>query len=94
MCLDTQPTIPQIIHEGSLKSWWIDASFTEVYWSHEGLAENQYYLFTFTTHKHDLMSVKTVTRQQLPRRYRMKQMQPVIKRLMSELARTQTKAVQ
>ena len=83
--MSTKEEIRHIIKTGDLKSWWIDANFIEVYWSQEDLPELSYYLFAFTTLKQDLMSVKRITRRELPRRYKMKKMQPVILRLMRDL---------
>ena len=75
-------TITQIIRTGSLKSYWIDANFIEVYWSHPSLEINNYYLFKFTTLKQDLISVKQITALAVPSRYKMKKMQPMLNDIM------------
>jgi len=81
----TTTTIKQIIETGTLKSYWIDSSFIEVYWSHPSLEINNYYLFKFTTLKQDLISVKQITAVEIPRRYKMKKMQPMVNGIMQEL---------
>lgn len=83
--MSINPTIKQIILTGSLKSYWIDANFIEVYWSHPSLEINNYYLFKFTTLKQDLISVKQITAVEVPRRYKMKKMQPMVNSIMQEL---------
>ncbi|HLW08950.1 MAG TPA: hypothetical protein VKX35_01005 [Fermentimonas sp.] len=64
--------IKAIISQGKLKTYGVNSSFLQVYWSHPSLKENSFYLFVFTVLKNDLVSVNVVSPQYIPVRYKPK----------------------
>src|SRR5690554_5392693 len=56
-----------IISQGKLKTYGVNSSFLQVYWSHPSLKENSFYLFVFTVLKNDLVSVNVVSSQFIPK---------------------------
>lgn len=74
-----------IISQGKLKTYGVNSSFLQVYWSHPSLKENSFYLFVFTVLKNDLVSVNVVSPQFIPVRYKPKLYVSMIERIMKNL---------
>lgn len=77
--------IKAIISQGKLKTYGVNSSFLQVYWSHPSLKENSFYLFVFTVLKNDLVSVNVVSPQFIPVRYKPKLYVSMIERIMNKL---------
>ena len=69
-----------IISQGKLKTYGVNSSFLQVYWSHPSLKENSFYLFVFTVLKNDLVSPQFI-----PVRYKPKLYVSMIERIMKNL---------
>jgi len=77
--------IKTIISQGKLKTYGVNSSFLQVYWSHPSLKENSFYLFVFTVLKNDLVSINVVSPQYIPVRYKPKLYVAMIERIMKKL---------
>lgn len=80
--------INDIISQGKLKSYRLNSSFLEVYWSHPSLKPNQYYLFVFTALKYDFISVNAIYPHSLPVKHKPKLYVPTIERIMQNLQKS------
>lgn len=77
--------IKYIISQGKLKTYGVNSSFLQVYWSHPSLKENSFYLFVFTVLKNDLVSVNVVSPQFIPVRYKPKLYVAMIEKIIKRL---------
>jgi hypothetical protein len=77
--------IKGIISQGKLKTYGVNSSFLQVYWSHPSLKENQFYLFVFTALKNDLVSINVVSPRYIPVKHKPKIYVSMVETIMQNL---------
>jgi hypothetical protein len=78
-------TLTDIIKTGSLKTYFVGKSFTEVYWVHPQIPNGKLCLFKFTTHNQEFFDVSFIVPKYLPKPYKPKQYRAQIKKLVESL---------